>query len=278
MDFNYQKAYCTIAYPAFQKLNHKQRNAHSKLIPLVGELSQGKDLNIPMSKAMTGILDGLSCLEIAGLSRASYFVGHWYPGKVEKPFDNLRGESWKIANVCDQILRKRLDPPQKIQIHEGKLRVTFSSHHTWTFHEFGLATEKNMEIFKTCGLIFDEYSKFNESAQELEKMCGDLWPDVDTLPDYGMYIDFLEKVKREKLAKLKCDYEKKIEQTKKDIEKAEIELKAYTWLIEKNIDMDCIYYSHKDMFCFGWINRIPEGAKEKLIDSLKDFPFKYEVK
>lgn len=77
-DFDYEKAYCVQALPAFEGLNKRQKALHSKLILLVGELSQGRDLNIPISTEIEEVIDRaiLNCKELAELSRASYFVGH----------------------------------------------------------------------------------------------------------------------------------------------------------------------------------------------------------
>lgn len=188
-EFNYKRAYREQALPAFKNLNGKQHEAHALLIPLIKDLQQGKDLNIPLTPDMINILNPLSCQEIAELSRCSYFVGHWHPAKEEKPFDNSKGESWKVANVCDQVLRTRfiaysnndsplqpLQLPHNIQIHEGKFRVTYSNRNCWIWEEFGLATEKNLEIFKTCALSFRE-DTLEKHAKTLKALCNDLWSD-----------------------------------------------------------------------------------------------------
>lgn len=189
-DFNYEKAYFVQALPAFNNLNQKQKEAHEKLLPMVKELNQQKDLNIPISEEMKTIFNDLSCLEIAELSRASYFIGHWKPSHTAAVFENSTGESWKIANVCDQILRSRFALPHNVLIHEGKFRVTFSSKNSWLCDDFGLAAEKNLEIFKTCGLTFGELT-IEKSTKKLAALCGDLWPDVDAMPNNKAYDDFL---------------------------------------------------------------------------------------
>ncbi|GAH02251.1 unnamed protein product [marine sediment metagenome] len=198
MNFNYQKAYCVSAVPAFNSLNKKQKNAFNKLHSLIGDRQQNHALNIPTCKKTDNVLKGLSCLEISELSRASYFTGHWHPSYLDRPFDNKRGESWKISNVCDQELRKRLLPCRTLQIHEGKLRVTFSSKHCWTWEEFSLATKENIKLFKDCNLSFGE-STLDKSAKSLSILCGDLWPAVETLPPNELYVSYLEKQKATKL-------------------------------------------------------------------------------
>ena len=73
MNFNYQKAYFVFAVPAFNSLSDKAKRAHSELIPLVGKLSQGRDLSIPLNDGIRALLAPLSTLEIARLSRGVLF-------------------------------------------------------------------------------------------------------------------------------------------------------------------------------------------------------------
>ena len=285
-NFNYEKAYCVQALPAFNNLNEKQHDIHSRLLPLIGELNQGKDLNIPISPAIAEHFDALTCKEIAELSRASFFVGHWQPVLLSTPFNNKKRESWKIANVCDQILRSRLTEnygktyqgPHNIQIHEGKFRVIFSSKNCWMWEEFGLATEKNLEIFKNCGLPFGENS-LHTSAEKLTELCGEMRPDVDDLPENDFYRSFLEAKKAAELNKLKQQHTDKITSLKRKIEYAQIELTGFEWLINHHIDYDnCIYYDHTGRFCFGWRNALTKKEKAELAESLREFPFPYDFK
>lgn len=275
-NFNYQKAYCVLALPAFENFNYNQTNAHSKLLPLIGERNQREDLNIPMTQAIESILNELSTQKLAELSRASYFVGHWYPSLLPKPFENKRGESWKVANCCDQILRKRLKTPHNTRIHEGKLRVTFSSKDCWLWEEFGLATEKNLELFEKCQLGFGN-NTLKKSAKILAEQCGDLWPDVDSMPDNELYEEFL-RLRREnevkKLAQQKADYLVKL---REEIDQAEKKYSGYQWLIENDIPHEnCIYYSHLNVFSFGWRESISLEEKARLTEQLKNFPYVWE--
>jgi hypothetical protein len=281
-NFNYQKAYCCIALPAFENLSLNARNIHLKLIPLIGELQQNRQLNIPMTRAIEELLSSLSIKEIAELSRASYFVGHWQPGFLEKPFKNKRGESWKIANCCDQILRKLLSPlPGNIQIHEGKFRVTFSNRDCWLWEEFSLATEENLAIYKSCNLPFGE-STLHKSANDLKERINDLWPNVDTIPDNNLYKEFLSLEKERECKTIIGDFNRKIkslEQKKIDAQK-EIDFLLLCNTHDINID-NIIYYSHKDTFCFGWRNPLSTVEKDKIstiLDSIEhDYNIEYKL-
>jgi len=279
-DFNYEKAYFLFAEPSFKGLNTKQLDAHSKLRVLGGELQQDESLNIPLSPAMQSILDELSTQELAEMSRASYFLGHWKPSHTIELFDNKRGESWKVANLCDQVLRQRLNAPHNIQIHEGILRVTFSSRDCWLWDEFGLATESNLQTYKDCGLPFGE-DTLNDSAKQLKTKINDLWLTdiVDSLPNNDSYLSFLEIKKAWQLKELKKRNAEKIESLKKDVENAKIELDAFTWLIQNDVDTEnCIFYDRKDVFCFGWRNKLTPDEGKALIPKLIDFPYQYELK
>lgn len=284
MNFNYQKAYFTFALPAFRNLSAEAKRVHSELIPLVGGLAQGRDLSIPLNDTIRELLASLTTLEIAQLSRASYFVGHWKPVQTESVFPNTKGESWKIANCCDQILRGRLTPPHNIQIHEGKLRVTFSNRNCWLWEEFALATEENLAIFEGCKLPFDALS-LEKSASTLKKTINNLW-DYDNPEDNEGYQAYLKSYEERELAKLRQkvtnlvpDAEKK---AKKLIDNAKIETEAFTWLLDHlYCDLDnVIYYTHTGRFCFGWRTPIKSNQVEygKLCELLEEFPFDYDIK
>ena len=282
IDFNYEKAYCVQALPAFNNLPYEVLNVHSKLIPLVGELSQGRDLNIPMTSAIEELINSLTTKQIAELSRASYFVGHWQPSFLEKAFENKRGESWKIADCCDQILRKRLVPPHNVEIHKGSLRVTFSNKNCWTWREFGLATEENLQILKECNLPFGE-TTLEISAKQLADKIGDLWGNVDELKGNDLYSSLLKLKKDKALEKVNNKITGLIpeaqERAEKLIEEAKIKTEAFTWLINNGyIDLDnVIYYTHTKRFCFGWRTALTPEQKSYLQELLTEFLFDYDL-
>ena len=194
-NFNYVKAWYLFAKPTFEGMSYNQRNAQSKLIPLVGELNQGGDLNIPLSPAIIAIIEELTIKEIAELSNVSYFAGYWKPQLSEPLFSNTRGESWKISNCCDQILKTKLKLPRCLKVINGVLRVGISSKDYRLWEEFGMATEENINNFKTCGLFFT-YNDFIISAEKLKGICGDLWQTdkIDELPNNEGYEKYVVRV------------------------------------------------------------------------------------
>lgn len=51
------------------------------------------------------------------------------------------------------------------------------------------------------------------------------------------------------------------------------------WLMDRGVGIDnCIYYSHTDIFCFGWRSPVSEAVRSSLLDALVEFPFNYEIK
>lgn len=260
MNFNYQKAYCIQAVPAFNNLEHKVRDVHIKVHALIGDLQQDRTLAIPMTSTIRANLETLTTDELAELSRASYFCGHWHPSLLPRLFDSSKGESWKISNCCDQILRERLGNTHKIEIHGGELRVTFSSRDCWTWEEFGLATEKNLELFKSCGLPFGEET-LHASANKLKELTGDLWGNVDDEPDNELYKQYLELAKEQERQTIISRFNDKIARLEQRKTAAQHEI---NFLLECNtlgVPVDnVIYYSHTGVFCFGW--RQPLTEKE----------------
>lgn len=278
-NFNYKKAYCTQAVPAFNGLAQHVKQAHALLLPLVADLQQGKDLNIPLNDSIIAIINPLTIEEIANLSRASYFIGYWYPSLIPRIFNTAKGESWKVSNCLDQVLRSRLAPlPHNIEIHEGKFRVTFSNRDCWLWDEFALATEKNLDMFKTCGLLFEERT-IEASAALLADLIGDLWPDVDTLPDNSLYTDYLLLAQEKNKQDIQAAFTDKI----KDLEKAKINAqREIDFLLLCNslfIPIDnVIYYTHTDKFCFGWRSALLEQEKQAIQTKLADCPYNIEFK
>jgi len=284
--FNYEKGFFTLAKPVIDNLTSQEKKDIARLAALVTDRHQKRDLNIS-TEGTKEIFADYTCQRLAELSRACYFVTHWKPGGVQ-PVGVLGGcPGWKIANVLDQILRERLSVPRKIEIHEGVFRVTFSNRDCWLWDEFGLATEQNLETFKTCGLPFGEET-ISESARKLAKMIGDIWPYPDDMPDNKEYLDYL-KIKREKALQAQLNNAKK---QLKDIDKKIAHLKKEhyarrVFLEETALPLrhlsNLIHYTHKDEFTFGWDKPLTIQEKENIqaiiagCDDLQGFKFTFKT-
>lgn len=60
--------------------------------------------------------------------------------------------------------------------------------------------------------------------------------------------------------------------------KAEVVYKGKTWLMDNGINIDlAIYYSHTDIWTFGWRSKLDKELCEDLLKVLDTFPFNYEV-
>lgn len=278
MGFDYQKAYCVQAVPAFQSLPEHVRGALGALAPLVADLAQNKAFNIPLSPEIEAIFAPISIQEIAEVSRAIYFLGHWHPSLLPRLFPAAKGETWKISNCADQILRARLAPlPSNIQIHEGKFRVTFSNLDCWLWREFGLATEENLETFKTCGLPFNE-TTIDDSARALAEQIDDLWPSVDTMPENDLYRQWQQLNRARIDVEIKANFEREI----KSLEQAKVNAQTkIDFLRECNgrgVSIDnVIYYPHTGAFCFGWRTLLSQAEKEEILTRLGDMPERYKI-
>ena len=175
-EFDYATAWKELAVPAMKALDSFQRTAIQSLVPQLVELHQGKDLNIPISDLMRKDLQPLSDKQIAEISQVCHDYTHWKPSKtVGVQWISADFCGWKIANVCDQILKLRFDDLRNLLIIEGKFRATYSDINNWIWNEWGLATEANFEFYKNCGLSFS-LNKIEESYEILKRTCPDkMW-------------------------------------------------------------------------------------------------------
>ncbi len=65
----------------------------------------------------------------------------------------------------------------------------------------------------------------------------------------------------------------------KAIYAANTEFDGFTWLMDNGINTEnCIYYSHTDIFSFGWRNPLDIEIATELKTMLKGFKFSYEIK
>jgi len=137
-----------------------------------------------------------------------------------------------------------------------------------------------LQTFKNCQLPFGE-STLHKSAETLKNQIGDLWPDIDSVPDNQEYTDYKtakDNRANEKLRTSVADLVKEAkEKSEKLIDEAQLKTVAFTWLLDQGFtDFDnVIYYTHTAKFCFGWRNSIKD--KEALRTFLAGFPFDYEV-
>lgn len=62
------------------------------------------------------------------------------------------------------------------------------------------------------------------------------------------------------------------------IHHAQVKFDGFTWLMDHGVNTEnCIYYSHKGKFNFGWREPIKGAVRDSLLESLHGFPFEYDV-
>lgn len=178
--FDYEKVYCIHALPAFDALSDTTKEVFNAICVEVEDLrQQSSNLLIPLADSVQKKLNKLTTTELAKLSRASYAVGHWRPELLPPLFNNKKGQSWKVTNCCDQVLRQRLTLPPNVEVHKGVFRVTFESRDYWLWEEFALATEENLEEFERLSTYLALYSEdtFHDEVEKLKLQFDDMWVD-----------------------------------------------------------------------------------------------------
>ena len=69
-----------------------------------------------------------------------------------------------------------------------------------------------------------------------------------------------------------------IEEVTKKRNTAAIEYGGMMWLLERNFSIrNVIFYTHSELFKFGWRHPLGEDVKKEYAERLKEFPFKFEI-
>lgn len=287
MEFDYEKAWFMLARRDVLKFKENQKDAVSKLIPLLGELHQ-QSLKIPISKTIRGILDTLPDAELAFMGRACMFYAHWKPGGEKLIYANSKGEMWKICNVATTILRERI--PEAYIVDCG-LRVTYSGGGSWRWVEFAAATRENFKKYKKLERSFlDEnglitFDSIEVLGSKLIAKFGDPYYDGTYIRGYSKDMkDYLKFIERKSKAEGKEEIAKSrriLAQVKGKIAVEKEKFKVMKFLLKNKVNLDYVlYYDHIDTFCFGWYKPIAKSEVNRIEKILKDnnFNHKYEFK
>lgn len=165
MQFDFALAWDKLALPCYRLLPEAVHALIIETGAVAADCQQDATLDTVWPEGETGEqlrkkYSALSSDVLAVTARVIHSFGHWMPGRSTVVADDeliaLRtaiqrtGTYWKIANYCDQILRARCTPPisrrrsepngVSYAVHEGFLRVQFSSRDGWTWEEIGLGT------------------------------------------------------------------------------------------------------------------------------------------
>lgn len=297
--FDYEKAWQDLALPEFKKLPNAVLTLVEETAIIAADL--GQDWNCCMiwpddNGKLRELFERLDSATLARAAHVVYFYGHWRPAaSIAGNAPVIAGGAhWKFSHYADQVLRARFnisarDSASKVslQIHEGTIRVCYSSPDMWTWHEVAPATEEGM---RAAGEIADSLrrnttqprrSDRDEAAhkffEEIKKT--EAWPDFSTagytVEESELELRRAARMPKPNKTKLILEINQAFD---KELSDMTTERDGMLWLVEHDLPKDnCIYYNHMGRFCFGWRNPIAADAKAQLLERLAGFPFPYDV-
>lgn len=195
--FDYEKAWQDLALPAFKQLPTAVLCLAEEVGIVADDLHQDKQCCMIWPEDGGKLREMFNRLDSVTLSRAAHVLhdyNYWRPGKSIAGNAPVTKCGWKFSNYADQVLRSRyniaLDSKAMVglRIHEGTIRVCYSSSDMWTWHEVAPATDEGMEkagliasqlSHKMAGITRrdDRDSAANLFMEELKKTVA--WPDFD---------------------------------------------------------------------------------------------------
>ncbi len=169
-EFNYKRAWRELARTEWEQLPPPVRDLVWRTNEESANLVQNENLDMPWPRSnLRECIEMIGAAYLAHASRVVHDFGHWAPSKKlqEDLFDDLRllddaiklqtnGGYWKFSNYADQVLTAKLGlvrdrnakvrinpdkPNPSVAVHEGIIRVGFSSADTSTWSEIGWANE-----------------------------------------------------------------------------------------------------------------------------------------
>lgn len=155
-EFDYRAAWREAAEPCFTALPEAVKDLLRETCEVAENCPQDKACNMVWPEddgALRAKFEAFDDTMLATAANVVYFYGHWSnTGVVAETV----GGTWKFSLYCTMVLRDRLGIPQievadkgvSIRVHDGCLRVGFSSHWSWTWLEIGLATRENFDRAK----------------------------------------------------------------------------------------------------------------------------------
>lgn len=334
--FDYAAAWREVARPAYDTLPQNVRDLLTQVATEAGNLHQLPDTSMPWpddpqlgdkqneGSDLRARFDTVPAEWLAYGARVIHACGHWFPsgGDLNLPGRSV-GAHWKFAHYADQSLRARLmaaTSPDKMrangpyQVHEGAIRICYSSPNAWQWHEVAPATAAGLaraealytELARAIGKAAAEADaptdrRYKRTANEARDSGAhtffesldtrDLeWPTEGWARIMGtaQYMREEQEIKaREMAARPPVDRDKlkaKIiaaaaTQVAKVTRKVNTERDAHVWLIDHGLDLDnVIYYDHEGVFCFGWRDKVPAETVARILAVISEFPYPYRIK
>jgi hypothetical protein len=314
--FDYARAWIEVAKPAYDALPEEIHALVAVTADAAKDLSQRQDLNMPWPTDQPWAdlrhrFDSHTSDSLALAARVLHDVGHWRPGrdvdaaKHVGPLDACPGLGWKFANYADQILRERLQVPDRVSsspnglslaVLEGAIRVCYSSRDMWLWEEVAPATEegkarvvaevlpklRTFEQFKTRndrdGAAYAAFEALRTDGSPLWPVdwqrlvtAGQTYQTDDQSPTYGAPGQHAKRLDRQRDDLLKHTEQKIAELT---------ETKAVMlWLLDHGLSTEnAIYYNHKHQLCFGWRDKVGPDFESQILAVISECPYSYEIR
>lgn len=295
--FDYESAWKELALPAYKALPGPALALIEETGLVSADLHQDRACNMVWPDddgKLRELFDRMDTAMLATAAHVSYHYSHWRPGaSIAGNAPTVPG-GWKFANYADQVLRLRFNAARDVKsgvgllIHEGTIRVCYSSRDSWTWHEIASATQdghaesigiadKLRRKLATAKLSERDNVafRFMEELKKREAWSG--W----SIEPYMVEESELELRRAARMPK--PDKAKIIAELQAEFEakraSATTERDGFLWLINNDLPTEnCIYYNHAGRFCFGWRNPYTVEARLVLLEALKQFPFEYDVK
>lgn len=322
--FDYAAAWREVARPAYDSLPQDIRDLLAQVAGEAASLSQLPDLSMPWpddpqlgEKRIEGSdlrsrFDKVPAEWLAQAARVIYSCGHWFPagGDLDLP-GREHGAHWKFSHYADQSLRARLIAATSadvmrsngpFQVHEGAIRLCYSSHDMWTWAEVAPATLEGLTRAKALSLKLSQrlatvpsrhvHERDNAAYKYFEELKS---RDLDWPASWKPFVQIGDRYMRDAQEIRQADLTRKgsanrmnvrnaiIRDTEKRIAKLERERDGKVWIVMNGLDLDnVIYYDHQNggrgVFCFGWQAPVTAKIADQILSVISEFPWAYRIK
>jgi hypothetical protein len=312
--FDYAAAWREVARPAYLALSADVLRLYAATAEATEGRHQAADLAMDWPE---GLREQFALIDSEALAWAAHVIhnaGHWHPSKPGRPIDlpgRNSGAHWKFSHLADQELRGRLGMAERgrgmdaaglsYEVHQGALRLCYSSKNSWTWAEVAPATEagraaaepirrklaqqlagihtrhvnardqvahQGIEAIRQGGHAFPQaWAVLLDVAGRFMVEEGDQAPDPDVPPPD------LAAIQAAKVERLRKDCAAKVRELERERD-------GRTWWTCKgfhNLD-NLIYYAHTDVFTWGWRQPVGPVLLGQLLDVVSEFPYPYAIK
>ena len=298
--FDYAAAWRHEAGPAYRALPAEIHALLAATNAAAEKINQAPDCSMPWPKDGGTLRAAFEAVDSATLAHAAetiYNAGHWYPGQLKaEGHPAPPGITWKFSHYADQVLRGRLGLPESgdrnhgngfgLSVHEGRVRVWYSSRDMWTWLEVAPATvdganEARRIITSIQSEIANATTK-DERENRIYKAMEALRPPSRFMCEEGDQEELpaeVEERTRQALAIPGKQRAAVLEHYENATRKATEERDAMLWLLDHGLSTEnWIYYSHTKTLSAGWRTPCGPVLVSRILDVISDYPGAYEIK